>query len=380
MLRYLARRVASGLLALFGFLTAMFFGVQALIPGDFVTPLRLGMTEQELADLRAQLGLDQPLWVQYLKWLRALASGELGGSTFGMPVSRLLLDVVPATLFVFVTGLLLAYLIGGWQGRWTAWRPGFRSESMTLAGLGFVTAFPPFLAFVLVTVLGPRVSDLRQRFLDDGGRLWFGTDLEPGGVLVDMTISLLVTLAILAVVGRVARRISRRRMRASLVAAIAAVAVPLWWWRQGYHLHAFDLVLDAAVPLVAFTLLAYGEFLLIMQTTMVATKHEDFIAAARAKGLSERAIRDRHAAPNAVVPLLSRLAVSIPFLMTGLVIVERSVAWPGLGDFLFRSIEAQDMPVVMGALAVIGVIALVARLALDLIMVVVDPRLRGRQA
>ena len=378
MLRYLVRRLVSGVIALLGFLTAMFFGVQLLIPGDFVTPFRLTMTEQEVEALRAQLGLDQSLWIQYWKWLQALLSGELGGSTFGVPVRGLLLDVVPATLFVFVTGLAIAFLVGGWNGRWTAWNPGVRAEALTFTGLAFVTAFPPFLAFVLVTVVGPRLFDLRRALVDtsERGTLWIDQPLDPGQVLTRMTISVVVAVAVAYATLALMARVSRLRIRPWMVAGLTLVALPAWWTWQGYRTHAFDLVFDAAIPLLAFTLLSYGEFLLIMQTSMVATMNDDYVAVARAKGLSEKAIRDHHAAPNAVLPLMSKLAVSIPFLMTGLVIIERSVASPGLGDFLFRAIESQDIPVVMGAVAVVGFIALAARLLLDFVSVVVDPRLR----
>jgi peptide/nickel transport system permease protein len=135
------------------------------------------------------------------------------------------------------------------------------------------------------------------------------------------------------------------------------------------------MLFEAALPLVAFTLLAFGEFMLIMQTGMVGLLNEDFVGTARAKGLRERAIRDRHAARNASLAVVARLAVSIPYLLTGLVIIERAVGWSGIGSFLFNAIDSQDIPAVVSTLAVIGVITLLVRLILDMLLLALDPRI-----
>ena len=148
-MRYVAGRVVQGFLALFGFLTAMFFAVQLVVPGDYFTPLRLGMSEAEVNAVRAQYGLDQSVLVQYWQWLKSLFVGSLGTSTIGTPISGLVADAIPRTLFVLVAGLVIAFVIGTAQGRWSSWNRGIRSEMVTFVGLVFLTAFPPFLAFLL---------------------------------------------------------------------------------------------------------------------------------------------------------------------------------------------------------------------------------------
>jgi len=103
---------------------------------------------------------------------------------------------------------------------------------------------------------------------------------------------------------------------------------------------------------------------------------EDYVFTARAKAIPNSRIRDRHVAPNAVLPAISRLVTSMPYLIAGLVIIEYSTGASGLGLLFFRSIETGNVPVILGILAVIGVIGIVMRIVLDIVQAVIDPRLR----
>jgi len=111
------------------------------------------------------------------------------------------------------------------------------------------------------------------------------------------------------------------------------------------------------------------------QAGMVSTLHDDYVITAEAKGLASKAIRDRHAARNASLAVVARLAVSIPYLLTGLVIIETAVGFSGVGDFLFTAIDSQDVPLAVSTLAVIGAITMVVRLVLDILIAVMDPRI-----
>ncbi|MFQ5594839.1 MAG: ABC transporter permease subunit, partial [Anaerolineae bacterium] len=108
------------------------------------------------------------------------------------------------------------------------------------------------------------------------------------------------------------------------------------------------------------------------------TLGEEYIRTARAKGLPERVVRDKHAARNAVIPVFSRLVVSLPYLLTGIVIIERAVNWPGMGETMLLALYNKDTPVVMGALLIIGAISAAARLVLDVVQLYIDPRMRDR--
>ncbi len=373
-MRYLVGRLIQGVLALLGFLTVMFFAVQMIVPGDYFTPMRLGMTGVELDALRAQYGLDQSVFVQYWRWLTSLLDGSLGATTIGTPISG---QAVPRTLFVLVGGLVVAYLIGTAQGRWSSWHKGLPSEFVTFVGLVFLTAFPPFLGFVLTQRVRAPLNDLRRSVMGDSVNPWKSTTpFSEEQVMFQMTASLVIGLAIVALVVALLRRYTNARPRPWWTVLGGIVLALIWWFQNERGVFALDLLFEAAVPLVAFILLSYGEFLLIMQTAMTSVKNDPYVLTGQAKGLTERQVRNRHASSNAILPLLARFAVSVPFLMTGLVIVERSLSWPGLGDFLFFAITAQDIPLVMGALAVIGGVSLIVRLALDVMTVSIDPRIR----
>lgn len=376
-MKFIASRIASGLVALFGFLTVMFFTVQVAVPGDYFTPFRLGLTEAEVDALRAQYGLDQSVFVQYWQWLKALLSGSLGDSTIGTPVSGLLAEAVSRSVFLLVAGLAVAFAVGMAQGRWTAWTRGVRSDVVTAVGLLFLTAFPPSIAFVLNDRARVPLRTLRVKVMGVHIDPW-GSDvaLTESQVFYQMSISILGVVAVAGLIVMLMGRLTRLRPRAWWVAVLSSVLLGGYWSFQDARWLAVDLLFEAAVPLLAFILLSYGEFLLIMQATTAAVYHEPYVETGRAKGLSERQVRNRHASPNAILPLLARFAVSVPFLMAGLVILERSLGWPGVGTFLFASITSQDLPLVMGALAIIGAMAVVVRVILDVVTVSLDPRIR----
>ncbi|MGZ8786542.1 MAG: ABC transporter permease subunit, partial [Acidimicrobiia bacterium] len=208
------------------------------------------------------------------------------------------------------------------------------------------------------------------------GNLWMQAPVTEQEVMWTMTANIVVVAVIYAAIGSwVARRRNLRMLSLPAFAIIAAVSYA-WWVYRAIDPYAVDILFNASIAILAFLLLSYGEFMLVMQTSMASVIHDDYILVARAKGISDRQVRDRHAARNALLPLLSRFAVSLPYLLTGLVIIERAVGWPGLGSFLFRAIDAQDMPVVLDTLVVIGVITLVVRLVMEVLTAVLDPRIR----
>ena len=376
MTRFLSRRIVVGLVSLFVFTFVMFWLVESLIPGDFFTPFRLGMSQQEVDALRAEYGVDQPLVVRWWRWLVGLADGGLGVSTVGRGVSRQLADVIAPTVFVFVAGLLLAYAIGRWLGRFTGWKRSPFSDGVTFTSIGISSLFPPFLGFVVTTFLAIRFRRMRTDIFGLTRReIWADFPLTENQVLVRMTIAVVGAAILAGLVAWAVWRVRRRRMPASLLVMVTAGLAGLALSASGVFVQSADLLFDAVLPLIAFTALAFGEFMLIMQTGMAGVLHDDFVLTARAKGLSERAVRNRHAARNASLAVVSRLAVSIPYLLTGLVIIERAVGWPGIGSFLFRAIESQDIPVVISTLAVIGLMTMVVRIALDLALFTLDPRI-----
>ena len=378
--RFVLRRLLTGLVVLFVFLFVTFLAVGTFIPGDAVSGFRLSMTEQELEALRSQLGLDRGLPIQFFFWLRALLEGSLGQSTFGVPLGTQLFDVSLRTAFVFVAGLSIAFVVGTWLGRRTGWKRRAGSDVTTLASIVIGTAFPPFLAFLLTFFLRERtrwISEVRKEVLGDGAQqLLLDAPFTESQVLGRMTLTMVVAASIVMIVFIVLNRHLRIRLGAGLGLVVVLLTSGIIWVTGDYRLQALDLLFAVVVPLLAFTMLSFGEFMLIGQTAVAGNVHEDFVEAARAKGLSTRRIRDVHGGSNAKLVIMSRLAASIPFLLTGLVIIERAVDWPGVGDYLFRAVENQDMPTIMSSLLVVGVITILVRISLDVLQYLLDPRLR----
>ena len=154
MTRYLIRQTLLSLAKLFVFVTIMFFFIQIMMPGDFVDQFSLFANAAQREEMRVQFGLDLPIWQRYLRWLRQLVTLDLGESLTGQPMTDVLKDVIPPTLLVFVTGTAIAFMIGLWLGKRTAWRgSGLVSRLTTLGGITFYTSFPPWLAWLTAYAL-----------------------------------------------------------------------------------------------------------------------------------------------------------------------------------------------------------------------------------
>lgn len=376
MVKFVGRRLVVGLVSLFVFSFVMFWLIESLIPGDYFSTFRLGMSQAEVDALRETYGVNLPIHMRWWRWLSSFFGGGLGQTTTGGRVIYDLGHSVAPTVFVFVAGLAIAYAIGQWLGRTTAWHGGLRSDAITLAGVSLSTLFPPFVGFLVTSLLALRLRRFRAGFFEEVRRdLWLDAPLTEAEFLNRMTIALVVGMVLAALVASVWWRLRRRRVGAGVQFVLAVLVMFGLWEAMGITPWAVDVLFEAALPLVAFVVLAFGEFMLIMQAGVVGQLNEDYVGTARAKGLRERAIRDRHASKNAVLALVARLAVSIPYLMTGLVIIERSVSWPGIGSLLFSAIESQDIPLVISVLMIIGIVTMVTRLALDIITFALDPRI-----
>jgi peptide/nickel transport system permease protein len=384
MTRYITKQAAMSLIKLFLFISLMFFIVQIVMPYDFVDQFAMFLNRAERERLRAQLGYDLPLYRQYFNWVIRLLHGDLGVSGWGYPVIRAFEYVLPPTLLVFVPGTLIAFVIGLFLGKRTAWRgPGILTGATTLTGITLFTSFPPWLAWLIAYLFGRQAAVSRGQgglnslqFPNIDRMLWVGSDLRPFEVAHIMFRHIVyVVLGVLLVV-KVLELLIKRKIPARIQLGLMAAIVGGIWYNQGIHPYAFDLMKSASLPLVTFVLLTFGETMVIMQSTMTEVMKSEYIQTARAKGIPDKVVREKHAARNALLPVISRFFVSLPYLLAGIVIIEDSVNWPGMGTTMFNSLYWQDIPVVMGFLLMIGVLALIIRLLLDVIAAYMDPRIR----
>lgn len=372
--KYLFRRTISGLLALVLFTLGMFFLIDLLIPGDYVTPTRLFLTADQVEALRIQYGLDRPIFIRYFFWLRNVFTHGLSQTTSGFIRSGTVVTAIPATVLVFLVGIGIAYLFGSWLGRIAGWKRGARGRTLTFLAVTTYTLFPPFLGFVLAYFLNSKLGDLRTSVL---GKSVDWTHMDRSTVMTRMSITIVVATIVVLVIGALLARVFRKRRILSPLGKVVVIAALSfgWWSYRGILGYVVDIWFIALVPILAFAILSYGDFLLIMRTSITGVIKDDYVMTATAKGMPSHIIRDRHAGRNAIFPVLGRLIVSLPYLLSGLVIIEESVGWNGLGSVLFDAVSAQDMPVVMNVLLVIGVFTLVARLVFEVAQAALDPRI-----
>jgi peptide/nickel transport system permease protein len=163
------------------------------------------------------------------------------------------------------------------------------------------------------------------------------------------------------------------RIAGTVLIAIAGVAL---WVLTGNGDQARSILYLMGLPLLTLVLVFTGEPMLLMRTTMMESMRDEYVTTARAKGIPDTAVRDRHAARTALLPVISRFLLSIPFMFTGSLVVEAIFSWPGIGSMLLYAADVKDYALVLGVIATIGLFVMLSHLALDVINVLMDPRVR----
>jgi peptide/nickel transport system permease protein len=378
MIRYLFKRLLSGLILLFIYVSVLFFAVQLILPGDYVSQFVLGMSQQESQHLRQQLGLDQPLWQRYFIWISNILRGDLGRSYSswgtGPPVADVIAQTLPVTLLIFGVGTILAFLIGRWLGKVAAWRgPGLISGSITFASIALYTSFPPWLAFLMIYFVVWRLNIP----ISLQGRPRFDTPTNSQAtVMTKMLVGLGLAFLLIFVLNWLIRRVRRRPLPDIVVFLLFITIWGLSWVGFGIWAEIPAIMRQISLPIVTFVLLSFGEVMLIMRTSMMDTLHEDYVQTARAKGLRSQKVRDDHAARAALMPVTSRLMISLPFLLSGMVMIEEVMNIQGIGTTLFYAVGMQNIPLALGVTIVIGVVSLLSRLLLEVMQASLDPRIR----
>ena len=378
MARFILRRVVRGLVALILFQSLLFALIHAL-PYDFSAFVLASPTWR--AFIQRQFGLDRPLWEQYARWLLGFARFDLGVSYQHWPatVSQILLSRMSRTLLLFLSAAVLAYLLGIWLGKMMAWRRGGLFEvGATLGGVAAYTSFAPWLGFVAINVFGWYLGWFPYQKLVNHN-VWFNAPVTIDSLLARLVATGGLAFGTLLLLRRVTRRLKSRRWcwlwRAGGLLVIGG-SVWGWWSQSGLGYLALDVLDHLALPLGTVVLLSFGETMMIMRAAMLETLGEDYVLMARAKGLPDKVIRDRHVARNAILPVLTRLMLNLPFVLVGSLVIERVFMWQAMGQVIFDAVEYQDIPVLLGILSVVGVVVLALHVVLDVLYVYLDPRLR----
>ena len=380
---YLASRLLQMALTLFLILTVTFFLVQAQ-PGDYATfyVLNPDIPSEVKEQLKAAFGLDKPLWQQYFIHMKNTVTGNFGVS-FGhypRPVMEVLLERLPRTLVLFVTATAISFYIGFLLGKAIAWRRGgFLEYTATITGTTLFTVFTPAFALMMIWIFAFQLGWFPVgKFLDP--LVWRDSDVTANSVFSLMLVTAFAFITFAFFVMFMAKRGERsgpRRLAIPIV-MVGALAVPLAWSLSGVGTLALDILKHMVLPIATLTLISFAGTMLFTRNSMLETIREDFVVAARAKGLPEKQVRDHHAARNALLPVITSLVYSLVFAIDGSVIVESVFSWPGTGMTLLEAVRSEDLPLVMGAIVFIGMLSLLAHLVVDILYVYLDPRIRYR--
>jgi peptide/nickel transport system permease protein len=317
---YLARRGIQTAVLLFFVVTLNFF-LPRLLPGNpaarFYDDPRLSPEAKQ--EILAQFGLDKPLLEQYVVYLRNLAKGQLGYSfTYRRPVGTVILSRLPWTLALTLTSFLLSMTCGTILGVKASWHRGGRLDSAVLGAAIVVAALPAFwIALVLSLFLAFYWSVFPGYGMATPG-------LSPG-------------------------------------------------WNLSYML---SVAHHAVLPVVSMSIGSTVGYAVLARNSMVETVRQDYVRTARSKGLPENTVMFRHALRNALLPLVTRVGMSMAGLFGGAVLIETIFSWEGMGLLVVEASRSLDYPLMQGTMLVMASVTVVSNFLADMVYSRLDPRVR----
>lgn len=317
-LLYLASRLLQSIVVLWVIVTLLFL-LFRLMPGSpLVAYIDPTFTREQQQELLRQFGLDEPLPVQYLIYLGNLLQGEFGDSFFHRDsVGSLLLEVLPNTLYLTLTALAVAYVAGVLGGVVLAWRRGTRLEKTGVVLTLMTRAAPDFwVGMLLLVVFAGTLQWLPSSGATDAGTVY-----------------------------------------ASELDKLTSVS----FWR---HL---------ILPATTLAIYLHGLPLLLMRSNMLEVMQDDFVTMGRLLGYSEARIM-RRVARNALLPVVTALALAVGYSIEGNVVIENVFGWPGLGRMLVSAVSANDYPLAQGAFVLIAVVMVTMNFLADVLYGLLDPR------
>ena len=383
MLKFLASRIAQMAVLFVVFLSIVWLMLQAM-PGDISDTLVGDPTipASERLRLQERLGLTQPLWNQYLTFITNFFRGEMGASFSRYPqdVSAILWQALPRTIVLFLSATILSFWLGFKTGKLIAWKRGAATEQgLITSGIFLQTVFYPWFAIVMLWTFGFFFGWFPiGRFID--ARLWQGAEYNANDLFAQMILTAFIVCLVYGVgrylIAKLSRNLVIQVRLGQALAVLCVAALLLYWWVHPATVYATDIAHHTMLPVITLSLVAFGATMLLTRSAMLETLGEDYILTARAKGLPDWQIRDRHAARNAMLPVTTSLVLALAFFIGGGIVTETIFSWPGMGLVFLQAINVSDIPLAVGALSITGVLALVGHLVADILYAVLDPRIR----
>jgi peptide/nickel transport system permease protein len=312
MARIALRRLASAIPVLL-IVSLITFGMMRLIPGDPSAVIGgISATQEQLAQIRHELGLDQPMYIQLLKWYAGVLHGDFGRSLLmGQPVMQVTMQRLPVTLALSAYALVLTLLLGLVGGIFAALRQNSWVDQAAMMFSMFGISVPSFflgllMIFFFAVYLG-----------------WLPT----GGY------------------------------------------IPLWQDPWGW-------LRTSTMPAISLALLQVGLLARITRSTMLEVLRQDYIRTARAKGLTRRQVVAKHALANALIPITTVIGIVISLLISGSVVIETLFSLPGIGQLLTQAVLNRDYPMVQGGLLLVTAFLVFVNIVVDVCYALLDPRVR----
>ncbi|GGM52303.1 ABC transporter [Haloarcula argentinensis] len=312
MYNYVARRIGFMTVTLF-LVTLIAFAVTNVLPGD-VALLILGpnANDQSIAALQAQLGLNRPLYIQYIDWFVGLLQGDMGESLrFGDPVVGLIAERLPRSLLLAVSATLVAVTLSIPLGVYAAINQN-EAPDVSASMFAFIGISLPIFLWGLVFIL---IFAVWLNLFPTNGYVSPGKDL---------------------------------------VASLHRLVLP--------------------AGAMGFALTAY--IMRMTRSSMLEVLSEEYINLARAKGMSQRVVVLRHALRNAIIPVITVIAFQFSYAFGGVVVLEEVFLWPGIGRLTLTAIQSRDIPLIQGCIIVVALIYMLSNFAADLLYAYFDPRIR----
>ncbi|MBI5028929.1 MAG: ABC transporter permease [Chloroflexi bacterium] len=380
MLKYVGIRLAQIVFTFFVFITLIFFLLNAQ-PGSFVGQfIDPNMTAEQRQAIAASMGLDKPVHEQYFIYLRNFFSGNLGISFSHYPrsVVDIILERAPRTLILFLSSTTLAFTIGFSLGKILAWRRGKITEYVaTIGGVTLYTIFLPWFGLMMIWFFAFILGWFPiGKFLDPV--LWRSAPLNSEIIFGQMLTTASAIIVLLFALYLISRRLdtTRRKPVQWIGTAVVLAGALVIWVPLPQAPFALDILHHLILPIITLATVSFAGSMLLTRNSMLETLREDYIMAARAKGLSDRVVRDKHAARNAMLPVVTSFVFSLALAIDGGVITETIFSWPGMGLTLIGAVTQKDIPLAIGALMFGGTLALSAHLVADILYAYLDPRIR----
>jgi peptide/nickel transport system permease protein len=318
-LRFLLVKIGGGILSVLLVIVLGFFLFRVL-PGDPVTTMTRGQPvgPEQLAALRARLGLDRPLIEQFLSYLGNLTHGDFGESyLFKRPVSEKIGEAIGPTVLLVGTSTILAAVLGLWLGTRSGWRHGSRFDRVNTGVALALWSAPTFwLGLILLLVFAGELG-------------WF----PPNGITDAST-------------------------------------------APDFLSQAIDTAYHMVLPCITLIAVVYAQYLMVMRSSLLEEMEAEYLTTARAKGLRDDLVLRRHAVPNALLPTVTLIFLQLGMVVSGSVTVETVYSWPGLGKLVYDALQGPDLPLLQGCFIVLAGSVVALNIVAELLYRALDPRVR----